>query len=138
MPRAARLPVLLAAIALAACAPAGPDPAPPSSTDEAAASPGESRAAPGESGAAVEVAWTELDDAPLARLEMATAAHDGRIWMVGGLSPLGEAVTEVETFDPATGEWSSGPAVPTGIHHAALAPNQTSAVVSGETGPRQT
>jgi hypothetical protein len=114
MPRAARLPVLLAAIALAACAPAGPDPAPPSSTGGAVAS-------PGESGAAVEVAWTELDDAPLARLEMATAAHDGRIWMVGGLSPLGEAVTEVETFDPATGEWSSGPAVPTGIHHAALA-----------------
>ena len=40
--------------------------------------------------------------------------------MAGGLSPLGEAVSEVEVFDPATGEWTSGPALPTGIHHAAL------------------
>jgi non-specific serine/threonine protein kinase len=51
---------------------------------------------------------------------MATAAHDGRIWMAGGLSPLGEAVAEVEIFDPETGEWSSGPGLPTGVHHAAL------------------
>jgi non-specific serine/threonine protein kinase len=110
-------------VALAGCAPASPDPAPPSSANPpssgAIASPGESVGAPGESGA-VAAAWTELPDAPLARLEMATAAHDGRIWMVGGLSPLGEAVTEVEVFDPSTGEWSSGPAVPAGIHHAAL------------------
>ena len=66
------------------------------------------------------LAWQELAPAPLARLEMATAAHDGRIWLAGGLSPLGEAVSEVEIFDPASGEWSSGPALPTGIHHAAL------------------
>lgn len=51
---------------------------------------------------------------------MATAAHDGRIWMAGGLSQLGEAVAEVEIFDPASGEWSSGPGLPTGVHHAAL------------------
>jgi Kelch motif len=68
----------------------------------------------------VEAAWVELRDAPLARLEMATAAHAGRIWLAGGLSPLGEAVAEVEIFDPATGEWSAGPSLPTGVHHAAL------------------
>ena len=61
-----------------------------------------------------------MEPAPLARLEMATAAHGGRIWLAGGLSPLGEAVTEVEIFDPASGEWTSGPSLPTGIHHAAL------------------
>jgi non-specific serine/threonine protein kinase len=72
------------------------------------------------SSAAETLAWQELEPAPLARLEMATAAHAGRIWLAGGLSPLGEAVSEVEIFDPATGEWSSGPALPTGIHHAAL------------------
>src|SRR5687767_321186 len=48
-------------------------------------------------------AWTELADAPLARLEMAVAAHDGRIWLAGGLSLLGEAVSEVEVFDPSSG-----------------------------------
>ena len=51
---------------------------------------------------------------------MATAAHEGRIWLAGGLSPLGEAVNEVEVYDPASGEWSSGPPLPTGIHHSAL------------------
>jgi hypothetical protein len=33
---------------------------------------------------------------------------------------LGEAVNEVEILDPQTGAWSSGPALPTGVHHAAL------------------
>ncbi len=51
---------------------------------------------------------------------MAVAAHDGRIWLAGGLSPLGAALTDVEILDPASGEWSDGPALPTGIHHAAL------------------
>jgi hypothetical protein len=51
---------------------------------------------------------------------MAVAAHDGRIWLAGGLSLLGEAVSEVEVFDPSSGDWSSGPALPAGIHHASL------------------
>jgi len=51
---------------------------------------------------------------------MAVAAHDGRIWLAGGLSPFGEALTDVEIFDPATGEWSDGPALPAAVHHAAL------------------
>jgi hypothetical protein len=51
---------------------------------------------------------------------MAVAAHDGRIWLAGGLSPFGEALTDVEIFDPAIGEWSDGPALPAAVHHAAL------------------
>jgi hypothetical protein len=87
--------------------------APPGPTGAAAgASPG---VTPGE-----EAAWELLPDAPFARLEMAVAAHDGRIWLAGGLSPLGEALTEVDVFDPASGEWSEGPSLPTGLHHAAL------------------
>ena len=31
---------------------------------------------------------------------MAVAAHDGRIFLAGGLSPLGDALTDVEIFDP--------------------------------------
>lgn len=64
--------------------------------------------------------WEVLASAPVARLEMAVAAHDGRIWLVGGLSPLGEALTEVEIFDPASGQWSDGPSLPASVHHAAL------------------
>jgi Galactose oxidase, central domain len=65
-------------------------------------------------------AWEVLGDAPFARLEMAVAAHDGLIWLAGGLSPIGAALTDVDVFDPATGEWSDGPSLPTGVHHAAL------------------
>jgi serine/threonine-protein kinase PknK len=65
-------------------------------------------------------AWQRQPDAPFARLEMGVAAHDGRIWMAGGLSPFGEALTDVEIYDPANGEWADGPALPASIHHAAL------------------
>ena len=65
-------------------------------------------------------AWEPLEDAPFARLEMATAAHDGRVWLAGGLSPVGEALSEVDVFDPATGTWSDGPSLPAAVHHAAL------------------
>ena len=122
MQHAARVRAVAAALVLAACAVApSPDTSAPASgaphssgqlPSEAPATPGGSQGPLGQ--------WTGLADAPLARLEMATAAHDGRIWMAGGLSPLGEAVAEVEIFDPASGEWSSGPGLPTGVHHAAL------------------
>src|SRR5688500_1699073 len=122
MQRAARPLTLVAALALGACTVASPSPN--ASVSELPTTPGTSAAqAPSGAPAASEAvtgAWTELADAPLARLEMAVAAHDGRIWLAGGLSLLGEAVSEVEIFDPAGGEWSSGPALPAGIHHAAL------------------
>lgn len=51
---------------------------------------------------------------------MAVTAHAGRIWLAGGLSPFGEALADVEVFDPATGEWSKGPSLPGAVHHAAL------------------
>ena len=59
-------------------------------------------------------------DAPFARLEMAVAAHDGRIWLAGGLSPFGEALNDVEIYDPASDSWRDGPALPAAVHHAAL------------------
>ena len=96
--------------------PSAPDPA--SGTIEPDSSGSALPATPAPTAAA---AWEMLDDAPFARLEMATALHDGRIWLAGGLSPLGEALTDVEIYDPATGEWSEGPSLPTGVHHAALA-----------------
>jgi Kelch motif len=122
MLRAARLRALVAALVLSACATTpSPDGTPPASERPSTSGQPESLApaTPGGSQPPA-VAWTELPGAPLARLEMATAAHDGRIWMAGGLSQLGEAVAEVEIFDPASGDWSSGPGLPTGVHHAAL------------------
>lgn len=65
-------------------------------------------------------AWELLADAPFARIEMAGAAHDGRIWLAGGLSALGNAVADVEIYDPGTGTWMDGPPLPAPMHHGAL------------------
>jgi hypothetical protein len=127
MQRAASLRALVAVVALVACAPSAPSPSAP----DAPASQPAATAPPPSATAGTAAAWTELPDAPLARLEMAIAAHDGRIWMAGGLSPLGEAVAEVEIFDPATGEWTSGPSLPTGLHHAALVSDGEQLLVIG-------
>jgi hypothetical protein len=121
MQRAARPLALVMALALGACTVASPSS--DASATDLPSTPGtpasQAPSAPASS-ETVTGAWIELADAPLARLEMAVAAHDGRIWLAGGLSLLGEAVSEVEVFDPSSGEWSSGTALPAGIHHAAL------------------
>ena len=83
--------------------PAGPVGSPLSSTHPAAAG------------------WVEGSEAPFARLEMATAMLDGRIWLAGGLEPGGGVTDALSIFDPATGEWTDGPPLPAAVHHAALA-----------------
>jgi Kelch motif len=105
----------LIGIMLAACASADGS---PSVARQASAS-----ADPSSSGTGVpppDARWDRLADAPFARLEMAVAAHDGLIWLAGGLSPLGDALTDVEVFDPGSGTWSDGPSLPSPVHHAAL------------------
>lgn len=65
--------------------------------------------------------WQSGPDAPFARLEMAAAVLDGRVWLAGGLDPAGAAVDALSSFDPAAGTWSEGPPLPEAVHHAALA-----------------
>ena len=65
--------------------------------------------------------WREGPDAPFARLEMATAALDGRIWIAGGFEPDGAVTDALSVYDPALGEWSDGPHLPAAVHHASLA-----------------
>jgi hypothetical protein len=83
------------------------------------------------SGAAIAQAWVALDDAPIARLEMATAVHDGRIWLAGGFAADGSPTAELWIFDPASGSWSQGPALPEPVHHAALASDGTRLLLVG-------
>ena len=54
-------------------------------------------------------AWRELDAAPTARQQVATAVLDGRIWVVGGLvgTETATATTRVESYDPAINAWST-------------------------------
>jgi len=108
---------------LAACAgPSDPDESPATEPPTDSAAPTGTRtdapATQAPPGGAAE--WEALTDAPFARLEMATAVHEGRVWLAGGLAPNGEALAEVSTFDPSDGSWSDGPALPEPVHHAAL------------------
>ena len=108
---------MVMAFAVAACTTSSPSPV--TSVAVAPASPADS-SVPSAAASVSPASWQLEADAPFARLEMAVAAHDGRIWLAGGLSPFGEALTDVEIFDPATGEWSDGPPLPGAVHHAAL------------------
>ena len=65
--------------------------------------------------------WASAGEAPFARLEMATAVHDGRFWLAGGLQPDGAATDALSVFDPASDAWTDGPRLPEAVHHAALA-----------------
>ncbi len=70
---------------------------------------------------AAQAGWRLGADAPFARLEMATAVLDDRIWLAGGLQPDGRATDAVSVLHPESGTWSEGPALPAPRHHAALA-----------------
>ena len=107
------LGILAVAITVAACA----SPAPTAPPVPAAGSP---------VGLAVgATAWQPGPDAPLGLIEQATALHDGRIWIAGGLAAEGRAFDGVRVLDPATGEWVDGPTLPQHVHHAALVSDGT-------------
>jgi N-acetylneuraminic acid mutarotase len=66
--------------------------------------------------------------APTARTEVAVAALDGLIYVVGGFEQSSSRSNrrssvsiKVEAYDPATNHWSSRPDLPIGLHHAGAA-----------------
>jgi Kelch motif len=128
-------PILLPAALLIGCATAS---VAPSAISRDTPTPRDTEDAPPTSAAAsvtpapvAAAEWQALPDAPIARLEMATAAHDGRIWLAGGLSPTGEGLTDVEIYDPADDSWTDGPALPIPLHHASLASDGARLVLIG-------
>lgn len=74
--------------------------------------------------------WRTLPDAPTARLMMAWAVVNDKIWIMGGLRN-GVALTTVESYDPRTGAWETGPPLPIPLHHAAAAAYRGEVVVLG-------
>ena len=71
-------------------------------------------AAPGEAG------WVHAGAAPVALTEVAAAAHQGRIWVAGGLDDEGRAVDDLLVYDPVGDAWVEWPPLPEPLHHAAL------------------
>ncbi len=74
--------------------------------------------------------WRTLPDAPTARLMMAWAVLNDKIWIMGGLRN-GVALTTVESYDPRTGAWETGPPLPIPLHHAAAATYRGEVVLLG-------
>ncbi|OBF88006.1 protein kinase [Mycobacterium sp. 852002-51163_SCH5372311] len=74
--------------------------------------------------------WRSLPDAPTARLMMAWAVLNDKIWIMGGLRN-GVPLQTVESYDPKTGVWQPGPPLPIPLHHAAAATYRGEVVVLG-------
>lgn len=54
-------------------------------------------------------AWQAIANTPLERRALALAAHDGRLYAIGGITSGGETVLETDIYDPATDRWAEGP-----------------------------
>ena len=55
------------------------------------------------------LAWDSLPPAPFERRALSVAAHDGKIYVLGGMQRVGGPTTRVDIFDPETRAWSRGP-----------------------------
>ena len=63
--------------------------------------------------------WRTLAPMPTPRSEVAVAALDGRIYVVGGFEADGSPSARVEVYDPATNAWSEAAPLPEPRHHTA-------------------
>ncbi len=58
-----------------------------------------------------ELTWEELPTPPFHRRAMAVAAHDGKIFVCGGMDREGGTTTAVSIYDPVERAWSAGPSL---------------------------
>jgi non-specific serine/threonine protein kinase len=70
---------------------------------------------------AVAGGWQRLAPALSQRTEVAAAAADGHIVVVGGYRSDGATVSTVEVFDIPSGHWARGPDLPVPVNHAMAA-----------------
>ena len=81
--------------------------------------------------------WTSLAPLPSPRQEVAVAALDGQVFVMGGLGATAEPVATVETYDPAENMWNRRADLPEPLHHAAAAVvGHRLFIVGGYTGGR--
>ncbi|HEV7404176.1 MAG TPA: PQQ-binding-like beta-propeller repeat protein [Chthoniobacteraceae bacterium] len=60
-----------------------------------------------------EKGWT-TEPQPFQRRALAMAADGRRIWFLGGMDDKDALLLDVDWFEPATGQWGKGPALPDG------------------------
>jgi len=65
--------------------------------------------------------WMVLAPLPAPRQEVAVAALEGRVFVIGGFGSSGEPVATVNVYDPAANQWETRAPLPAPTHHAAAA-----------------
>lgn len=53
--------------------------------------------------------WQPLPSPPFQRRALAVAAHDGKLYAIGGMQEEGGPTRRVDVFDTQSGQWSRGP-----------------------------
>ncbi len=56
--------------------------------------------------------WSVLTETPVGVRANTAAGLDGKLWVLGGIDDNGDTTRRVDIYDPATGTWTSGPALP--------------------------
>ena len=56
--------------------------------------------------------WQSLAPMPVQRRALAVAAHDQKLFLIGGMNADGGPTTEVLIYDPANDSWAPGPSLP--------------------------
>ena len=81
--------------------------------------------------------WQTLDPLPTARAGLGVAAVDGKVYAIGGrtggqgILKNGAVLDTVDIYDTGTGQWSTGPSMPTARSDFALAVSGTDVYVVG-------
>jgi N-acetylneuraminic acid mutarotase len=55
--------------------------------------------------------WQPIPDPPFQRRALALAAYNGKLYAIGGMQQVGGITSRTAIFDPATGQWTEGPAI---------------------------
>ena len=77
-------------------------------------------AVPGE-GQVASDSWLTLAPMPSFRQELATAALNGKIYVIGGYNENTVSTDTVEIYDPATNKWTSAHPIPFALNHNSAA-----------------
>ena len=59
-----------------------------------------------------EFSWSVKADLPAARYHGASVVYEGKLWLIGGLLPDGNATASVIIYDTASDSWARGPTLP--------------------------
>lgn len=65
--------------------------------------------------------WTTLTPLPSPRQEVAVAALEGKVYVIGGFSESARPLRRVDVYDPVTNTWAPLAPYPVAVHHAAAA-----------------